>query len=581
MAENEPQLDQATEKRILETAEETIDRAKSKSQQPRFSQDAINHWYGSVYNFLKQVETERKPYKADSRDRDKWLREWSMKEPYWQAVLRSCNMLDSNRGWSFIGGRNQVNRFTRVLHDANQGRGWRTFSMQGGSAFRTSDLGHVTEVGRDGRNGPVAGIYFVDPVRCKLSGSIKNPLYYYPSTGKGDNPQMWAPTDFFRVVSSESTDETLNGLGWCATSAAFELILLLYGVLTHDQEGVGSRMPKGLLLLSGITQEQWNDALTARQYSLDAENRARFGGVMVLASAGDTPPAAVLTALSTLPENFDRATFMEQTWYGYAAIVGRDPSEFFPVQTGSIGRGNEPDVQHRKATQKGGAEWSLSWQEVFQRELPPTILFQFDEKDDEGELAEAEVAQAWTEVYTTIYQAGGQYAAQPISEEQYLALLSEKGIIPPEWTVEIEAATATDTEYARARYLDKVLLRADVRRAIERYQDEPIVHYHWTPFGSQTITLWESGREALRPQRWAGHKAKQRQDEEGETLYTDPDGDFTITEAEVDRALAEGARIVPPGDDELEDPGLAALYDAPGTEEEERGILARVFRRAG
>ncbi|NIV32859.1 MAG: hypothetical protein GWN58_26455, partial [Anaerolineae bacterium] len=64
-------------------------------------------------------------------------------------------------------------------------------------------------------------------------------------------------------------------------------------------------------------------------------------------------------------------------------ITGTDASEFWPVQTGALGRGRETEIQHRKAASKGAMEFALAYQEQLQNELPDSLLFEFEQRDAE------------------------------------------------------------------------------------------------------------------------------------------------------------------------------------------------------
>jgi hypothetical protein len=550
--------------------------AKSKSRQPRFGGSGgmamfdVSTMYNAIYQMFEDNDiVQLPPYVPDSRNRDAALREWAMKEPHWSGVLKACAMLDANRGWSFVGGRNQANRYSQIMHNADGGDGSRQFMYRQSMAFRTADIGAITEIGSEGVGGPLRALYSVDPARCRLTGDIDYPLEYYPAVGRNRASQRWPAGSFFRIVSNPSCDERYRGLGLCATSLAYELTVLLWGVLRHDQEQLAARMPRGLLILSGISERQWNEALSARKARLDEGGHLRSDGVMVLASAGEMSASATLTALSQLPAGFDREVFINQLLYGYALVVGRDPSEFWPVQTGSIGRGNEPEVQHRKAVVKGGAEFLLAWQEQFQRFLPPSLLFEFDERDEEGERVNAERALAWAKVAAQVrYPTGSAADGEAITQEQYLSYLVDHNVIPPEWTEAEEEVKIEDTEgavqerqaicLARDAWRKRLLERADVRRAVECFPNEPIVRLSWNMRGLREHVLWNSGWEAARPQVWRGFKLRQ---EEDIVLYDD--GDVVITEADVTRAIEDGCRRIPGNpDDPQHDPGLCALLNA-------------------
>jgi hypothetical protein len=525
--------------------------ARNYSRQPRFSGQP-GDFFASVLHWVRRAEDDEPPYEADTRRRDRWLRDFWRKEPHLAGVLNSVMSIDQNRAWTLTGGRNQVNRFTRILRESEDGAGWRRYISLQALSYYTADIGAITETGRDGRNGPLRALYHVDPAKCMLTGDRRRPLKY------DNNTQAWRPEDFFRVVSMASTDEEMRGVGYCAVSRCLELAKLMVAIYEHSFEKLGSRAPKGLLLLKGVSKDQWDAAMTQRSALLEGMEREYYGAVAVLASMGVDDVDAKLVALSQLPDGFDLKVWTDLLMFAYALCFGYDPIEFWPVQAGQLGRGRETEIQHRKATGKGGANFMLSYQDQLQMQLPESLIFEFEQRDSEGLLKDAEVAKAWAEVVNALY-AGGMGV---LTREQAASLLAEQGIIPVEWTTLEEDVAVTDTDSAqgtdeeedipagpppstpqtgddeqRARLLE----REGIRRAIQRFPDEPVITYYW-PTG-RVRTWWRRGADALA--RVRGYslppRAVRRQDDE-DVLYTGED--FTITEADVDAAIAQArARV--------------------------------------
>ncbi len=503
---------------VLEAGEESVERAtKNLSKQPRFKDngsgglDIADGLYSQIYTWLKHAmdEITEKPYQVNSMARDKWLREFWKLEPHWAGIVYQCVLVDSSRPWTITGGKKQVRRYAQLLHSANGGKGWRHYFRQSSLSYRVTDMGSTTELGRPGRIGPLRAIYHVDSARTKWTGKVNKPLRYYPA--RGSKTQLWRDYDFFNVCAMPNDDESFYGLGYCQTSRAFQLVKLLYGVLMHDQENVGAKMMRGLLLLSGIEESQWNTAMEARESQLSQLERKYFGGVFVLAnSAGDVK--GQLMGLSQLPASFDRDSFISQIMFGYSLISGYDPREFWPVSSGSLGTARETEQQHRKASTKGTLEFPHAWQERFQAELPETVLFEFEERDTDAEIMQAEMAQVWSDVVRTLYDAQG--SSNPFQETQSgeeggvqetqlseptglqsseptglvtraeaRSLLVSHGVIPSEWT-EAEEATVISDESTQRRMIQRLISTPEVQRSIEKWPDEEIVQYRWSPFGA-------------------------------------------------------------------------------------------------
>lgn len=499
------------------------------SRQPRFATNA-HSFYMAVSRWIESCEQLQEPkYRLDSRARDKWMSEFWHLEPHWAGVLNSISAMNQNRGWTLIGGRNQVYKYSDILHYntfvAPDIYGWRPYFGAQSLAYYTSDLGTINEIGREGgERGPLRSLHHTDPTQCHLTGDIERPLRYYPTSSK---PQEWSEDDYFRLSSMISIRQEYAGLGYCATSRALELAKLMVAILQHDQEMVGARMPKGLLLLRGVREDQWDTALQAREDDLDGLERRYFGGVFVLASEEEID--AKLVALSNLPANFDRQTFTDLLMAAYALVTGFDPAEFWPIQFGALGRGTETEMQHLKATGKGGMEFVLAFQESLQRELPDSLAFEFEQRDDQGKMLEAQVAQAWADVAATLYAAGYDgLGGRPgiASREQALSLLVDAQIVPEDWTVLEEDSQLNDHEtrgYA--------LSLPEVRRAAETFPSEPIIRL--TSDSRETV-LWRYGSEAIKSRLWRVAKIRQ---EEG---ILHQGRDFAITEVDVENALREG-----------------------------------------
>lgn len=548
---------------------------QTKSKQPRLDPKRAFH---SFLSWLRIVDIEAPEYGTNSQLRDQWLRQVWRKEPHLAGVVNSVALIDSNRGWELVGGRNQVKRYADILHQADEGLGWRMFMRKSALSYWCTDMGAISEIGRDGRDGPLRALWHVDSARCKLTGIPDTPLIYMPANG---GQQMWRPGDYLRVASLPSDDEALHGLGFSAISRIVETLRILYAVMLHDQEQLAARAPKGLLLLQGVSEQQWTDSLAARAENLDGLERKYYGGVQVLASAGVDQIDAKLVALSQLPQNFDQKTFTDLCMYTIALAFGYDPSEFWPVQFGSLGRGTETEVQHSKASGKGGVDFALSWQEMLQRELPATLHWEFEQRDDAGEMLMETVKQTKLATVAQAYGAGIQQGAPLISRQEARVLLAEAGIIPHEWTEQEEDVTATDTNEEEAdaeeeappagenepqpapannagqadqapqpapsgqaplrstgQEAQRLLETPEVQRALAVNPTEPIVRYTYRQGRGSMRTIYTPKRRI-----WQGVSRAA-----DDILYKS--GDVTITEADVDAAIKDARTRV---GDELAD----------------------------
>jgi len=463
--------------RALDHAAEEIERARqtaAQSKQPRFDINTKNtaQFFFAVYGWVKELIFNEPKYMADSRKRDEWLAKAVTKEPYLLGVLQSVVSIDKSRGWTMVGGRNQVAKFTNILHNfsvAPDIYGWRPGASVTAQNYYQADLGGVVEIGRLQKNGVLAAMYTVDPKKCRLTGNMDAPLQY---GNAGKDKGKWTSNDYFRVASFPNPAEEMNGLGFCAVSRCIELAKLLVSVFEHDREKLASKAPKGILTVNNITQDQWLKSLEESTAELKSLEREYYSGVQVLAGAGTAPIEVKLTSLSNLPEDFDHRAFTDMIIFGYALAFGYDPREFWPVSSGALGTATESESQHRKASSKGGLDFALSFQEKIQEELPETLDFEFEQRDVDGDISETTLRQASLNLVDQMYKSVNADGEILITQDEARQLLVEANLIHDDWTTQEEDIKVADTDDA-----GEAVERQRVRMAMDRFPDEDIVRY--------------------------------------------------------------------------------------------------------
>ncbi len=470
--------------KAIDKAGESIERARKagsgiESKQPRFAiaadRQSVNMFFDQIYGFVKGSIFDEPPYVADSAKRDTWLAKVVKKEPYLLGVLKSVVAIDKNRGWTLVGGKIQAKKFVDILHGftaAPDLTGWRNAISICSQNFYQADLGPVVEIGRTTPGGPLAALYTVDPTKCHLTGKVETPLRY--NNGVRDK-QMWEPSDYFRVAPFPSTAESMNGLGYCAVSRCIELAKLMVSVFEHDRERLGSKAPKGIMTINGgLTLDQWLKSLEESTQELKSLEREYYSGVQVLVGDQGSDIRVELTPLSNLPDQFDHKQFVDMMIYGYALAFGYDPREFWPVSSGALGTATETDSQHRRATSKGGLDFALGFQEKLQDELPPSVDFEFEQRDVEGDIAEIALAQGNLNLVDQMFKSVNARGELLVTYREARQLLVDAKLIPADWTPDEEEIQITDTEDEGNEAL---LEKQRVQLAMRRFPEEDIVAY--------------------------------------------------------------------------------------------------------
>jgi len=532
-----------------------IQRAEAEgSRQPRFKttgERAAVLWRHLLERWTKDAIQKIPAYSPNSRTLDKWLSDFWRTETLLSGVVNSVVSIDKNRGWSLTGGRNQVSRFQRVLRGVEGGMGWRRFMSLQSESFWTTNIGAIAEIGRVGNDGPLGALYHVDPTKCQLTGSVETPLEYQPGNAKA---QHWAPLDYMRATSLPNPKEEYNQLGYCAVMRAIQFAVLMVAIYRHDREMLFSLMPKGLLLMSGIDEQNWEDAMQVNAERLTAKEREFYAGLSIFFSGIGGDIDAKLVTLSQLPHGFSMHEWTSLLMNGYALVFGYDAREFWPVSGGALGTGRETEVQALKATGKGGLDFALNFQDNLQQELPPTLFFEFEQRDDSGEEAHHRAIQAYAEAVNAMARPSSPGNEETLTADQRRVLYAQAGYIPEEWTFSEEDVTTTDTENVER---DRLLAQPNILRACEQFSQEPIIRlsWHWRR-GYQAKTLWQSGTQALTPPAYYSIPARKTIKRE-QVLYEGDD--FTITDEDVDRAMRKW--------DQRVDPEYQGLLDAERVDE--------------
>jgi len=537
------------------------------SRQPRLAQSDESRgfaWLRLLDKFTRENLINVPDYASDSRTLDTWLNEFWRQESLLSGVVSSVVSIDKNRGYTLTGGRNQVARFHRILGAVENGAGWRRFMGLQSQAYWTTNMGALTEIGRLNPGGPMGAMWALDPTRCALTGKSAAPLMYYPPDRS--KPQQWMQGDYMRQASLPNIDETYHQLGFCAVMRALQLAIIMVAIYRHDKEMLFAAMPKGLLMMQGIDEVDWEDAMRSNQERLTAKEREFFSGLSIFFSGMSGDIDAKLVSLSQLPANFDAREWTNMLMYGYALAFGYDPREFWPVSGGTLGTGAESQVQAIKASGKGGLDFALEFQDGLQRQLPPTLLFQFDQRNDEGDMLESEAMQAYAEAVNAMAKPSGPGMMEALTVEERRQLYALKGYIPDEWTVVQEDVTATDTENVER---ERLLSVPQILRACSQYQDEPIVRLSWAHNKPAALDLlWARGALALEPR--VSYSIPQRPRRKLRQIEIEPDailyesGDIVITGEDVQRASQKWANRVDEGFSDL----LEARTVTEETEEE-------------
>lgn len=466
-----------SEKSLLQI-EDKIER-ETRSIQPRFKKNS-DETMRAIIDMIRKADQTLPRYSSDTRKRDEELLKMVRSEPLLSGVVASAVSRDKNRGWLLTGPARQVSTFSRRLHSVHEGEGWRQFVSLNSHSWYSTNFGYASEIGFTFRNGPAATMWHMDPINCRLTGNVKEPMYYYPANGKVGLKR----DEYIHGNSMPSPEEKMKRAGFCAVERCLDFTRLMIGVNRHQLEKLGVAPSKGILLGKGILRDEYDNAVAQAQEDADNKELMYYRGVMFLFTR-NVDAALDFIGLSELPDNFELTQFIDVVMQGYALAFGYPVGEFWSIQSGSFGRTGEMKEQQHQATAKGELDFALSFQEQLQTYfLPATVNFQFDQRNDRGDLVRAEAnAKIW-EIIKEAYSTENSKEGPLITKEQALELMVQHGILPAEMTENEEDLAVTDLKEVRERALSQ----PEVLEAIHRMPDDPIVVYRYEPQENKNYT---------------------------------------------------------------------------------------------
>lgn len=460
---------------------EKIERA-TKSVQPRFKKSA-DEAMRAIIHMISNADHVLPFYSSDTRPRDIKLLELARSEPLLAGVVSSAISRDKNRGWLLTGPARQVSAYSRKLHSVHDNEGWRQFVSMNSHSWYTTNFGYASEIGFRYRGGPSETMWHLDPTNCRLTGVSNPPIYYYPGSGKVPLRRG----DYIHGNSMPSPEEKMKKAGFCAVERALEFTRLMIGVNRHQLEKLGVNPPKGILLGKGIVKDEYEQAIEQANEDMENRNQMYYRGILLLFTR-NTDAALDFIGLSQLPDNFELVQFVDILMQAYALAFGYPVGEFWAIQSGSFGRTGEMKEQQQQATAKGELDFALSFQEQLQTFfLPTTVNFQFDQRNDRGDLVRAEANEKAWKIIKEAYEAGLDQEEPLLSRDEARELMVQNGLLPAEMTNKEEDLSVSDLKEIRERALSQ----PEVIEAIYAMPNEPIVVYKYQPEERQAISFFE------------------------------------------------------------------------------------------
>lgn len=344
------------------------------------------------------------PWGVDPRTRDKQLRSFWISEPWLASVVYSVSIRNASFVWEIRGSdpskptpKHTAKAVEQVLKHSNRGKGWKNLILKTCIDMFCQDNGAFWEIIRI-KNRPdsaVINISHLDAAQCQRTGDPEYPVIYTDREGREKVLRWWQVRT---IEEFPSPIENALDLQYCATTRCLLAAEIIQSISVYKQEKVGGTFTKAIDAVSGITQQNIDDALAIAQEQNLNKGLFRFSLPVIVPGIDPTSPLShIHIDLASLPDNFNEDTSFK--WYvaQLAAAFGVDYQEIAPLMTGNLGSSQQSEIMHLKTRGKGPAVVMGMFESLINDGLiPSNVEFVFLEQDlrSESEKADARFTRA-------------------------------------------------------------------------------------------------------------------------------------------------------------------------------------------
>jgi len=320
--------------------------------------------------------------------RDDELDKFWRSEPMLAGAVASMAFKLAALDFKLKGPQKTVNKYERMLRNADFGNGWSNFIIKLLTDVLTRDNGGFIEILRTNRNDlslPVQGIAHLDSSRCTRTGDPDVPVVYRDNKTYELHQLKW-----FQVATladMPSAQEIRRGLGFCAVSRVLSAAQYLKSVGIYKREKVSGKRVPGLIFTSGVRSGAVHEAVREAMEGQRQEGLSVYTKPIIIAGPDPSVPVdAKLIALSGLPDGYNEDDVMK--WYiaTLAMAFGTDYTEFAPLPGGGMGSSAQTTTMASRSRGKGPGllmeliEHAMNW-----HILPGNVEFEFAATDPQAE----------------------------------------------------------------------------------------------------------------------------------------------------------------------------------------------------
>lgn len=345
-----------------------------------------------------------------TREREKKLREHDRHEYnlLWQGatagIIKKLSSVDWEIRSTSVGNEDQAAYWQDVLRHANFGRGWGDFIKKGARDFLRQDGGWYFEIIAPGTptaepTGAVAGIAYLDSLRCFPTGDPDYPVVYFSRLGEY---HLLHRSRVVHIVDMPDGDESNPGYGLCALSRSISLVQRQILMGRYVEQNLDDNPPPGIMA-TNIPRNEIDAAVKLYKDQQSNDSRPFWGKQLWVHHVDPTiKPELNPISFAQPPEKFSWRDYMEIDVNALALALGIDKQEIWELGSGSLGSGAQSQVLAAKARGKTFGDLLASIERAINDILPDDFVFEFKFRDPEEDKEKAALAQSYAQTLQTI-----------------------------------------------------------------------------------------------------------------------------------------------------------------------------------
>lgn len=237
---------------------------------------------------------------------------------------------------------------------------------------------------------------------CQRTSDPRFPVIYRLDRGEAYKLHH---TRVIEYSSMPSPDSRMNYVGFCSVSRCLNIARNLLDIMIFEQEKMGSRPPRTVLVGSKIGTKQLSEAFQMANEVMDAQGLKRFAKTILIGNPDEDINLSMLD-LAAVPDGFDKDASVKIGVAAIALALGIDFRELWPATVTGATKA-DASIQHLKAKGKGFGEIIQMIERLFGRKVLPAHLYlKFDYQDDEEDSLRAEIRRTRSESYRNNLDSG-------------------------------------------------------------------------------------------------------------------------------------------------------------------------------